>query len=238
MWHATVNGRGKLLNAKTSDELNASIQKMMSDISGKEGTQSGVAVSTASLTKETKKYTPTYTPISWNGSVTAYNLDPTSGNQTGIAWQVETLVSTDPVTGIKTYSSLIPPHASATSTSAMERSRATTRAIPFQFTPMDTAGLTGSMTGTVTAGLINYLRGDATNEDTSAAALEFHRHLPGPRHPPGRHRELHAGVCEGQRRPELHLATSVTGSGTYRDFIARRKKRAEGMLVRWAPTTA
>lgn len=164
MWHATINGRGKLLNAKTSSELNESINQMMSDISGKEGTQSGVAVSTASLTKDTKKYTPSYTPVTWNGNVTAFSLDATSAFQTGTAWQVETLVSTDPVTGAKTYSSIIP---TAASRNIYVGNGATsgTRAVEFKFASMGT--LASSITG-ASQSLVDYLRGDPTNEDSSA----------------------------------------------------------------------
>lgn len=165
MWHATVNGRGKMLNAKTAAELNSAIVQMMSDISGKEATQSGVAVSTASLTQGTKKYTPSYTSVSWNGNVTAFNLDPNTGNQTGVAWQVETLLSTDPVTGKKTYSSLIPDHASR-NIYVGNGATSGTRAVEFKHASMG-AGLLGQMTGTVNADLINFLRGDASKEHSS-----------------------------------------------------------------------
>lgn len=164
MWHATVNGRGKMLNAKTASELNDSINQMMSDISGKEGTQSGVAVSTASLTKDTKKYTPSYTPVTWNGNVTAYTLDATTGFQTGIAWQIETLQSTDPVSGAKTYSSIIP---TAASRNIYVGNGATSgaRAVEFKF---GTTGFPASSITGANQSLIDYLRGDPTNEDSSA----------------------------------------------------------------------
>ncbi|MDO9359481.1 MAG: PilC/PilY family type IV pilus protein [Polaromonas sp.] len=163
MWHATINGRGKLLNAKTSSELNDSINQMMSDISGKEGTQSGVAVSTASLTKDTKKYTPSYTPVTWNGNVTAYTLDATSGFQTGVAWQIETLLSTDAVTGAKTYSSIIPTAASR-KIYVGNGSTSGTRAVEFKF---GATGFPSGITGS-SQSLVDYLRGDPTNEDSSA----------------------------------------------------------------------
>lgn len=165
MWHATVNGRGKMLNAKTAAELNSAIVQMMSDISGKEATQSGVAVSTASLTQGTKKYTPSYTSVSWNGNVTAFNLDPNTGNQTGVAWQVETLISTDLVTGKKTYSSLIPNHASR-NIYVGNGATSGTRAVEFKYDTMG-ATLRGQMTGTVNTDLINFLRGDDSKEHSS-----------------------------------------------------------------------
>ena len=171
MWHATVNGRGKMLNAQTASELNSAVLQMMSDISGKEATQSGVAVSTASLTQGTKKYTPSFTSITWNGNVTAYNLDETSGNQNGVAWEVETLLSTDPVTSVKTYSSRIP---DAASRKIYVGNGATSgaRAVDFTYSAMNTAGLLTQMNGPVTAGLIDYLRGDPSKEDRDASVAD------------------------------------------------------------------
>jgi type IV pilus assembly protein PilY1 len=229
MWHAAVNGRGKMLNAKTTEELNNSILQMMSDIGGKEGTQSGVAVSTASLTKDTKKYTPSYTPITWNGNVTAYTLDSTSGNQTGIAWQVETLLTTDPVSGAKTYSSLIP---SAASRNIYVGNGATSglRSVPFTYTDMSAAGLLSAMNGTVNAGLIDYLRGDATNEDVSsstASSTAIYR---------ARATRL-ADIVNSTPvfvKDSIDLnydnASGPTGKTSYRTFVNEKKARLEGLL--------
>ncbi|MDB5914360.1 MAG: pilY1, partial [Ramlibacter sp.] len=163
MWHATVNGRGKLLNAQTSDELNDAISKMMSDIGGKEGSQSGVAVSTASLTRDTKKYTPSYTPVTWNGNVTAYNLDSATANQTGVAWEVETLMTPD-AAGNKVYQSLIPDD--ALRNIFVGTGTTSTPAVTFTYADMGSA-LRSQMTGTVNQNLIDYLRGDPTYEDVS-----------------------------------------------------------------------
>ena len=230
MWHATVNGRGKLLNAKTTDELNSSVQQMMSDIGGKEGTQSGVAVSTASLTKDTKKYTPSYTPITWNGNVTAYKLDPVSGNQLGVVWQVETLVATDPISGRKTYSSLMPTAASRNIYVGNGATTGATRAVPFTYPAMTAASLTSAMTGPVTQGLIDYLRGDPTNEATSASVASS----------TAIYRARVTRLADIVNSTPVFVKDSVdlnydsaagpTGRATYRAFVGEKKARAEGVL--------
>jgi type IV pilus assembly protein PilY1 len=235
MWHATINGRGKLLNAKTSSELNASINQMMSDISGKEGTQSGVAVSTASLTSDTKKYTPSYTPVTWTGNVTAYNLAVTSAFQTSTAWQVETLLSTDPITGAKTYSSIIP---TAASRNIYVGNGATsgTRAVEFKYASLGT--LASSITG-ASQSLIDYLRGDATNEDSSATTTSSTAIY--------RARATRLGdivnstpvfVKDTTDLSYELLPSTVPGQSSYRAFVdgsglplaGGKKQRAEGML--------
>ncbi|WP_395685840.1 hypothetical protein [Caenimonas koreensis] len=230
MWHATVNGRGKLLNAKTAAELNSAIAQMMSDIGGKEGVQAGVAVSTATLTKDTKKYTPTYTPITWNGNVTAYNLDPTTGQQIGTAWQVETLTATDPTTGKKTFSSIIPNFATR---NIVVGNGATSgaRAVPFTLASLTAAGLNTNMTGTVNSNLIDYLRGDATNEDTSAASASASAIY--------RERLTRLGdivnstptfVKDSFDGHYEKLPVGTTGQSTYQTFVSQKKARGEGVL--------
>ena len=174
MWHATLNGRGLMLNARNANELKSSILKIISDVSGKEDSQSGVAVSTVSLSSDTMKYTPWYTPGYWIGDVRAWHLDqssaveicgpnPTSSNPCPAAWEIETLTGTDPISGVPTYTSLIPSH---TARNIVVGNGATSgaRAVNFDFTTMTSTGLAAVVTG-ANANLINYLRGDDSNED-------------------------------------------------------------------------
>ena len=230
MWHATVNGRGKLLNAKSASQLNSAVNLLMGDVGAKEGTQSGVAVSTASLTSSTKKYTPSYTPITWNGNVTAYSLDPTSGNQSGVAWQVETLLSTDPITGVKTFSSIIPPAANR-KIYVGNGATSGTRAVPFKYSDMTSAGLTSAMTGIVSTELIDFLRGDPTNEDTSSttsSTAAIYRGRPTRLADIVNSTPVFVKDTLDMYYDELPAATA--GQSSYRAFVNTKKQRPEGML--------
>ena len=232
MWHATINGRGKMLSAKTADELKNSITQMMGEVNGDPNSQSGVAVSTANLRSGTKKYTPTYTPVSWAGNVIANSLDSTTGNELAISWQIETKVTA--TTGEVTYNSLIPAHSSR---QIFVGNGATSgvRAVPFKYDDMVTAGLTGSMTGTVTKDLINYLRSDTSNEDISAlSGTALYRY-----------RQTRLGdivnstpvfVKNSVDLSYEKLPTGTPGKTTYRAFVdgvsgsGGKKQRAEGLL--------
>jgi type IV pilus assembly protein PilY1 len=227
MWHATVNGRGKMLNAKTSDDLNRAITQMMSDIGGKEGTQAGVAVSTASLTKDTKKYTPSYTPGTWTGNLTAFQLDEDNAVQTGVAWEVEKQVGTNPVTGKKTYQSIIPDHA-ARNIVVGTGNTSGTRAVPFKYSNMNAAGLMSQMATGSDDNLINYLRGDASNEDNANSSTELYR-------------ERLTRLGDIVNSTPVYVKDSVdlkydklpdgtTGKDTYRAFVGLKQKRAEGVI--------
>lgn len=228
MWHATINGRGKLLSANRADELNDAITKMMSDISGREGTQSGVAVSATSLTRGTKKYTPSYTPVTWNGNVTAYTLDETTGAQTGIAWQIETLTYTDPTTGARTYSSIMPSH---TQRRIAVGNGATSGARAVNFTFADMGSLTSQMNGTVNANLINYLRGDASKEDSSSTSSD----------PTAIYRPRLTRLGDIVNSTPVYvkdsldmnyqlLPSSVPGYSNYRSYFGLKQARPEGVI--------
>ncbi len=162
MWHAAINTGGKYLSAKNSDDLTDAIQGMSSEINRASSTQSGVAVSTANLTVGTRKYTPRYSTVSWVGNIDARNLDPNNGNEISTAWQIE---STDAAGNPQTSKV---PAAASRNIWAGNGAAAAPKAVAFTFTALSSASLTGSMTGTVNSALIDYLRGDMTNEQDDA----------------------------------------------------------------------
>ena len=222
MWHAAVNSRGQFLSAGDSDALTASIQKMMVSINKLSSSQSGVAVSTANLVDGTRKYTPQYTTGSWAGNVTARNLDPLTANEISTAWQIE---SKDPLTGDEV--SLIP---SADTRNIVVGNGASTapKAVPFTYAAMNAvSGLTAQMAGslTVNADLINYLRGDASNEG------EFDLY---------RVRETRLGdivnsapvfVKKGiDRQYEKLPSSTFSGVNSYRAFVTSQAAHNEGVL--------
>lgn len=164
MWHATLNGRGALLTATDSDTLTRSVESMMSDINKLTSSQSGVAVSTASLKTDTRKYTPEYTTGSWKGNVIARSLDPNTGVEVNTEWQVQEKDSLNKVyDGIPTPDMRNIVVGTAASTG--------TKAVPFKLTDMTTANLIGDMPAAArTADMIAYLRGDKTNEGDKGTA--------------------------------------------------------------------
>ena len=160
MWHATINARGQLLSATNADILKAAIDQMMATVNKVSSSQSGVAVSTANLIAGTRKYTPSYTTGSWTGNITARNLNPSNGNEVSTAWQVEyTNVTTGaPLSTI--------PAAGSRNLYVWDGAAASPKAPAFTFSAMPSS-VKASMTGVVTAGLVDYLRGDRTNEGST-----------------------------------------------------------------------
>ena len=168
MWHATLNARGSMLTATDSQSLNDSIDNMMASIRQITNTQSGVAVSTASLNVDTRKYTPRYTTGSWSGNITAYELDD-AGNQGSIAWQVVgkdasgKLISGIPAHGSRNL--VVGTGAAPTSSSS--------RSVNFTLSAMNSAGVLNDLPATArNADMVNFLRGDQSKEGDAGGFRE------------------------------------------------------------------
>lgn len=165
MWHATINGRGRLLSAKNSDTLSDAVEGMLAEINRDTSSQSGVAASTISLTSATNKYTPKYTTGSWTGNVVASDLDAGSGAELCTLWKVVGPID----------SALDKPSCSSTTTwsgIAAHTSRniyAWNGAAMGNFNTSNTY-VTSNVVGGTSANLINYLRGDQTNEDPNGTS--------------------------------------------------------------------
>jgi type IV pilus assembly protein PilY1 len=80
LWHATINGRGRMYLATTVDETALRIRAGLDDMRNRAGAQGAVAVSSHNLVNGDKQaYAATYNPSGWTGDVTASAVDSTSG---------------------------------------------------------------------------------------------------------------------------------------------------------------
>jgi type IV pilus assembly protein PilY1 len=222
MWHAAVNSGGSFLNAGDADSLTGSIEKMLATINKISASDTGLAASTGQIDVNTgaRIYKPVYTTGSWSGNVEAYDLDPVTlqPNLTP-TWQV---VGKDPVTG--DIISTIP--AAADRNIVVGNGASTSpKAIDFTYSAMYAAGLTSLMTGTVNAQLIDYLRGDSSNEGTGSTNYRV--------------REAPMGDIVNSRpvfvRSSIDLlydaaGSTVPGASSYRTYVNLKKARTEGVL--------
>jgi type IV pilus assembly protein PilY1 len=159
MWHATINARGSILSAKNSDALSDAVEGMVAEINKNTSSQSGVAASTLSLTSGTRKYTPKYTTGTWTGNVIASVLDPVSSAEVSVAWQVVGTVAPTSSSGTITYSG-IPAYTS--------RNIYAWNGTAIGSFDSSNTYVNSNVVG-ANANLINYLRGDQSNEDTPSA---------------------------------------------------------------------
>lgn len=203
IWHATINGRGDLLNASNASELTSGLNRMFETIAGTPQTLSGVAVSTTFLKNGTRKYKPEYIPGTWSGKLSAIELNPTTGNDLVPAntfWQVESGVDIngDPI-------SLIPAVAS--------RNVVTwngTSAVTF------TSASTGLSTD-----LVNYIKGDTSKELRKTGGIYRNRTA-----------KLGDIVNSSPAYifDNIDLNYEKMGFANYRAFVASKVARTEGVL--------
>ena len=236
MWHATINGRGGFLNAADPAKLTASLNSMIGQILKSSSSQAGVAASTVNLTSGTVKFVPVYTTGEWTGNMIANNLNATTGNETSIRWQAETR---DAVTGLETSNTLAP----NLSVAYASRSQATRNivvgksynaagsAVAFTYPAMTTAGIASSITPafsgqTVDSVLIDYLRGDRSQEsDTSARNYRVRSALMGDvvnSNPTFIKSAVDYGYAS--------LPAGTAGMSTYSTFLTTKAARTEGGL--------
>jgi type IV pilus assembly protein PilY1 len=95
LWHATINGRGKMYLATTPQETALRIRAGLEDIKSEEGAQSSVAVSTFNLlASDGKAYEASYNPAGWVGDLTASAINMTTGAISNTpAWSASTLLT-------------------------------------------------------------------------------------------------------------------------------------------------
>ena len=84
LWHATINGRGRMYVANDAEAMRDSVQSAFSDILGQVGGQSGLAVTSINLARgDAQAYLGTYTPAGWAGDLTANPISATTGVVSG-----------------------------------------------------------------------------------------------------------------------------------------------------------
>lgn len=81
IWHATINGRGALLNASRATDLANSLRSVLNSIASAEGSASAAAVNSGSINTDTRIFQASFSTSDWSGSLRAFSVmsdDPTT----------------------------------------------------------------------------------------------------------------------------------------------------------------
>lgn len=257
MWHGTVNSRGDMLNANNADELSNGMQNMLAKINAVSSSQSGVAASTAalSLSTLTRKYTPTYNTGVWFGNVLSSTLDSTTGTDTCIQWRLTGTWQLDATDGKYHWfvgnqkdgtPDLAPCSGATTSVSYDSIGSTSSRKIyayngstfgDFDITNTyakgATTGVAAGINSLATDNLINYLRGDSTNEDVVDAnglitETKLYRYRP---YPLGDIVNSKPAFIKGVLNMQYDkLPIGTFGQASYAAFVSTKASRSEGVL--------
>ena len=156
LWHATINGRGKMYLATTPQDTAKKIQKGLKDILTNPGAQGGVSFTTVNLSKDADvlAYVADYNSAGWTGDLKAKTVDRDTGAIGAKVW------SADEKLQARAWTDRIIATSSGTANSAAIAFTATS-AIGNLVNPADANGFRpyGNTTD-----VINWLRGDRTQE--------------------------------------------------------------------------
>ena len=75
IWHATINGRGQLLNARSPDEISDKLQSVLTSIIESSGSASSASVNSGSISSETRVFQAKFDSEDWTGQLLAYPLE-------------------------------------------------------------------------------------------------------------------------------------------------------------------
>jgi type IV pilus assembly protein PilY1 len=146
IWHATINGRGKLLNANNPSELSTKLAEILTTIIERTGSASSASINSGAITENTRVYQARFNSTFWTGELSAYPISATGVVQTRV-WEAGALLPEPNSRQIITLNS------------------DGTTAVPFRWASLDaTRRAELSTDPTLGQDILNYIRGDASRE--------------------------------------------------------------------------
>jgi type IV pilus assembly protein PilY1 len=149
LWHATVNGRGRMYLANDVEATRLSLQSAFDDILSQSGAQGGVAVSSVNLdrTNDSQAYLGVYNPRGWSGDLTANPISTSTADITATPnWSAASLLAA------RDWNTRIIFSSSGSAGADFDAANVGSIVNP------DAAAFTNAQ-------VVNYLRGDRTGED-------------------------------------------------------------------------
>ncbi|MEP7064052.1 MAG: PilC/PilY family type IV pilus protein [Betaproteobacteria bacterium] len=180
LWHASVNSRGRFVNADSADEIKVGMGAILADIANTAGSRAGAGLQSVNLTGTTANaYRVTFEP-GWGGTVSKVVIDTKTLNEIPPApWQVgggkDVTAPSDTLYGQLTPT-LAKPDPWYTNRNIVTMHTNGT-AIPFLFDSLSAAQQDTLAPGKPDRGLqvLEYLRGSAQNE--GATTRSFRRRI-------------------------------------------------------------
>jgi type IV pilus assembly protein PilY1 len=155
LWHATINGRGQMFSADNPDDLVTYVKAAFMDIIFRAGSQSAIAVANVNMTQTNDSaYGSSFNPQTWFGDVQKFSVNLSTGevNNTTPIWSARDQLDTKAWATRKIF----------------------TLGEDFGTTIKPTLP-SGSETGATVATLINYLKGDRSNEINGTNVNQYYR---------------------------------------------------------------
>ncbi|MEM7613224.1 MAG: PilC/PilY family type IV pilus protein, partial [Pseudomonadota bacterium] len=212
LYHAAVNGRGEMLNARTPLDIATQMTEVLKAVVETEGTAAAVTFNTGLLSSDSLVYQAKLDSEEWSGFVTASALDPVTGAvATTPSWDAADLIPLENNRQISTFDP-------------------TTGGIPFRnlasLTANQAADMATDLPPTMTAqDMVDYLRGARTNESETLFRQRAARTVLGD--------IVHSSpVLVGAPRSGWpNAAPFPTGTDAYGNFETAQASRREAVYV-------
>lgn len=206
--HAGINGRGGFYPASNPEQFSSAIKSSLARVNERLGSGASLAANSTKLDTGTFSYQATYITEQWIGGLAAYKVDPdTKLIATIPTWQAESKIPVHGSRNIYTYN----PSGANKST---------------QYVEFELGNLSTTQQDTLDddANLVNYLRGDSSNEVKNGGTF--------------RNRVTVLGdivnsqpIFVGAPNPNLFAAKTFSGAAAYSDFATDNLGRAEMIYV-------
>lgn len=183
LWHAAVNGRGSYFSASNPATLATGLSNALAGVSARQGASAAATTSNPNVTSgDNFVFSSTFTTVSWDGELVRQQLDLTTGNVLpAIDWSAQAQLDSNSSRTIYTYDSAAGSHLKSFvwgNLSATEQAYFLSGNISTlsQFCTTGTTCLsTASQTAAAGANLVNYLRGDRSNEGPLTDIAKYYR---------------------------------------------------------------
>jgi len=202
LWHATLNTRGEMLNAKTPKDIGIQLSSVLRTIADRSASASAASVNSGSISSDTRIYQARFNSAGWTGQLLAYPLSATGDLQT-LQWDAS---DTDKM-----------PAAAARKIITVNSDR---KPVAFTWATLDAtrkAQLNSDET------LLNYLRGDGTNEGTTSGKFRTRRDGDGP----NKLGDIVSSSPLFVGRPSFRYRDSLESTAKYSTFVSQQDELSE-----------
>jgi type IV pilus assembly protein PilY1 len=182
LWHAAVNGRGTYFGATNSSTLTTGLVNALAGVSARDGSTASAATSSPNVTiTDNFVYSSLFTTVDWTADLVSQQIDVVTGNiSPTFDWTVRDQLDANAARTLYTYNSStksLKPFtwASLTGTEQSYFSRASISSLSQFCSAGTTCLLDATKNAAAGSNLVEYLRGDRTNEGPDSDINKYYR---------------------------------------------------------------
>jgi type IV pilus assembly protein PilY1 len=162
LWHATINGRGALLNANSPADVADKLASVLHSIAARVGQSAAVSFNGGSISSVSREFVPSFNTNAWSGDINSYLINPDGTVSNTSSWSASAAMPAPTARQIFTVNSK-------------------GAAVPFDWTylandsvraaQLEQTDTSVSTSAAVASARLGYLRGDRSQEQANGGAF-------------------------------------------------------------------